>query len=404
MLATARLEDVLDALIDYRGKTPTKTDSGIRLITAKVIKDGFINDSSREYIADDAYDAWMRRGLPKRGDLLVTTEAPLGEVAELRGTERVALAQRVILLRANAKKMDQRFLFHAFKSPFVQAELRKRATGTTVLGIKQSELRQIEVPVPPLPIQRRIADILSAYDDLIENNTKRIKILEEMARSIYREWFVNFRFPRHEKVKMVASPLGEIPEGWRVRPLRDLAAVTYGFPFKSKLFNVHGAGTPVIRIRDLAGEVSSTWTTELAQERHLVCNGDVLIGMDGIFHMAKWSSGKSWLNQRVAMVRPVSGVAVSRYFLFLALEGPIHYFEATISGTTVAHLSDEDFRSISILTAPSALQARFDEVVDGLFEQELVLKKACLVLRQTRDLLLPRLISGEVRVAEPSSS
>ena len=101
---TARLEDVIVTLIDYRGKTPTKTTSGVRLITAKVIKDGFVNDSSCEYLAEEEYDSWMRRGLPKLGDLLMTTEAPLGEVARITD-ERVALAQRVILLRANPEKI-----------------------------------------------------------------------------------------------------------------------------------------------------------------------------------------------------------------------------------------------------------------------------------------------------------
>src|SRR3972149_2204046 len=186
-LGTKTIEEVTETLIDYRGKTPRKTASGVKLITAKVIKDGFILDGPHEYIAEDEYDAWMRRGLPRQWDILITTEAPLGEVAQLRTTERVALAQRVILLRGNPEVIDQRGYFQALKSPFVQGELRTKSSGTTVLGIKQSELRKVRVPCPPLPIQRKIAGILSAYDDLIENNTRRIKILEEMARTLYRE-------------------------------------------------------------------------------------------------------------------------------------------------------------------------------------------------------------------------
>jgi len=156
----------------------------------------------------------MRRGLPRQWDILITTEAPLGEVAQLRTSEKVALAQRVILLRGKSSLIDQGYYFQALKSDFVQAELKSRATGTTVLGIKQSELKKVRIPYYPLPIQRKIAAILSAYDDLIENNTRRIKILEEMAQAIYREWFVHFRFPGHEGVRMVESELGMIPEGW----------------------------------------------------------------------------------------------------------------------------------------------------------------------------------------------
>lgn len=145
---TKTIRQITDTLIDYRGKTPTKTASGTKLITAKVIKDGFIVEGNHEYIATHEYNSWMRRGLPKQWDILLTTEAPLGEVAQLRTPERVALAQRVILLRGNPSVIDQNFYFHALKSPFVQAGLRARSTGTTVLGIKQAELWNVEIPCP----------------------------------------------------------------------------------------------------------------------------------------------------------------------------------------------------------------------------------------------------------------
>src|SRR5690606_38458517 len=108
-------------------KTPEKTSCGVKLVTAKVIKGGRILDENHEFIAEETYTSWMRRGLPKQWDILITTEAPLGEVAQLRTREKVALAQRVILLRGNAKLIDQGFLFQALKSPFVQAELSARA-------------------------------------------------------------------------------------------------------------------------------------------------------------------------------------------------------------------------------------------------------------------------------------
>src|SRR5580698_1591570 len=183
---TKTIRDVTDTLIDYRGKTPAKAATGVKLITAKVIKDGFIVDGDHEYIEDENYDAWMRRGLPRQWDILLTTEAPLGFVADLRTTERVALAQRVILLRGDPSSVNQNYFFQALKCPFVQAGLRARSTGTTVLGIKQSELWRVEIPCPPIPVQERIARILSTYDDLIENNTRRIKILEDLAETFYR--------------------------------------------------------------------------------------------------------------------------------------------------------------------------------------------------------------------------
>jgi type I restriction enzyme S subunit len=140
---TMSIEQATEQLIDYRGKTPPKTATGVRLITAKVVKAGRILEEPKEFIATDFYDEWMRRGLPQKLDVLLTTEAPLGEVAVLRDGERIALAQRIILLRAKSECVDSLFLFYALQSDFTQAELKARASGTTVLGIKQSELRQV---------------------------------------------------------------------------------------------------------------------------------------------------------------------------------------------------------------------------------------------------------------------
>ena len=162
---TRTVEELTETLIDYRGKTPKKVKKGVKLITARVVKNGYIESETHEYIAEDSYEAWMTRGLPKQWDILITTEAPLGEVAQIRTSERVALAQIIILLRGNPAQIDQQYFFQALKSDFVQGELIARSTGTTVAGIKQSELRQVRVPYYYLEVQHKIAGILSAYDN-----------------------------------------------------------------------------------------------------------------------------------------------------------------------------------------------------------------------------------------------
>ena len=146
------LEECIAALIDYRGKTPTKTTVGIPLITAKVVKNGRI-ETPDEFISEDDYESWMRRGMPEAGDVLITTEAPLGEVAQL-GSERVALAQRLIALRGKSGVLDNTFLKFLLQSDDLQTQLRARASGSTVSGIKQSELRKVSITLPPLPEQR----------------------------------------------------------------------------------------------------------------------------------------------------------------------------------------------------------------------------------------------------------
>lgn len=221
MTAESTVGELIATLIDYRGKTPPKTKSGVPLITAKVIKGGIILGEPREYIAEDGYGAWMRRGLPARGDILITTEAPLGEVARV-SDPRIALAQRVILLRPDASKVDPSFLFHYLRSPQAQAALGRRSSGTTVSGIRQPELKAVEVPLLPRSSQGAVGVILDTIDELIENNRRRVEVLEQMARAIYREWFVKFRYPGHKVVPLVDSVLGPIPKGWGVHPFSEV--------------------------------------------------------------------------------------------------------------------------------------------------------------------------------------
>ena len=209
---TLTIEEATDCLIDYRGKTPPKATSGIRLVTAKVVKGGQIHDEPAEFIAADFYDEWMRRGLPKKLDVLLTTEAPLGEVAIIRDDARIALAQRIILLRAKPGLVDPYFLFYALQSDFGQGELKARSSGTTVLGIKQSELRQVCVPIFRLPVQRRIAGILSAYDELIENSQRRIRILETMARAAKYWGQTRIMHPSNHSIGPRAKPREAVPE------------------------------------------------------------------------------------------------------------------------------------------------------------------------------------------------
>ena len=185
-----RLADCMDAIIDYRGKTPKKTESGIPLITAKIIKNGRIEPVS-EFIAEDDYDSWMRRGMPLPGDIVMTTEAPLGEIAQL-DNRKIALAQRVITLRGKRGLLDNTFLKYLMISNYVQHQLDGRGTGTTVKGIKQSELREVLLKFPPFSVQKQIANILGSLDEKIETNRQTNQTLEAMAQALFKSWFVDF--------------------------------------------------------------------------------------------------------------------------------------------------------------------------------------------------------------------
>lgn len=174
--------------IDYRGKTPPKTTKGIPLVTAKIVKNGMIQEP-QEFIAENYYDEWMRRGIPQKGSVVFTTEAPLGEVAQIKTDDKFAFAQRIIVLEPNTQLLNAGYLFYALQDRTLKSRIEARATGTTVIGIKASELKKVEIELPSLQQQTGIADILSSLDDKIELNNKINDNLFEMVNAYYTSLF-----------------------------------------------------------------------------------------------------------------------------------------------------------------------------------------------------------------------
>ena len=371
--------------------TPTEIDGFARYI-----------EPSR-FLSPEGRDYQYRLMLPERAVCVVCIGATIGKVCM---TGRPSFTnQQINSVVVNENEHDPFFVYHLLTT--LRDELKSNAGGAATPIINKTAFSEIEVSVPPLPVQRRIAGILSAYDELMENSQRRIRLLEALARALYREWFVHFRFPGHEKssspagrgggegqARLVTSPLGEIPQGWDVRTVKDVATVTYGFPFASEKFNTNGIGSPVIRIRDILDGSINTFTDENCEPKYHIKNGDILVGMDGDFHMCIWSSGHAFQNQRVAKFE--SNGEIGNYHLFLALELPIQTWNKSIVGTTVAHLGDMHIKTIQIAWPPAKVLAMARDVLEPMSEQIIALKRQILNLRRTRDLLLPRLLSGQV--------
>lgn len=165
------MEDALSAIIDYRGKTPQKAENGIPTLSAKSVKNNYINYAECYYISEAEYKRFMVRGFPKKGDILLTTEAPMGMVARL-DRDDIAIAQRLLTLRGKEGVLDNDYLLYLLQSPYGQGLLKAKETGTTVTGIKQAEFRRVVIKLPDIAVQKKVTSILNAIDSKISCNTK----------------------------------------------------------------------------------------------------------------------------------------------------------------------------------------------------------------------------------------
>lgn len=281
---------------------------------------------------------------------------------------------------------NTRFIKYCFDR--LQRDCKQISQGTAQDNLSWEKLSTIKFCIPEYKEQCRIADILSDYDDLIENNQKQIKLLEEAAQRLYKEWFVNLRFPGHENTEIVDG----VPEGWKKERLVDMAEIQYGYAFDGTLFNADKNGTPIIRIRNIPQAETMDYTTEHVSENYLVQNGEIIVGMDGEFHINAWAGNTAYLVQRVCCIRPKN--TEIKGWLLQAIYEPIKFFEHTVVGATVSHLGKKHLDSIYLLTSPE----EFYEPFKTFFDKRLLLMNQDRKLREARDRLLPKLMSGKVKV------
>lgn len=300
------------------------------------------------------------------------------------------LNQNAVCVRTkNLDVLDQRYLGYLCKERNFMHYIQNKGRGAAnQMRIAIGAIKEYELDLPDIDIQRRIAHILSAYDDSIENNQKQIKLLEETAQRLYKEWFVDLRFPGYENCKIVDG----IPEKWERKKLVDIVDVQYGYAFDGSKFNSVGKGTPIIRIRNIPDGNTADFTTEEAEEKYVISNGEILVGMDGEFHINSWSGKDAFLVQRTCCFRPRK--REMKGWLLWAIYEPIKFYEKTVVGATVSHLGKKHIDSIELLTGPEQLYIPFQ----NYFELRQKLLNQNIVLAEARDRLLPKLMSGEIEV------
>ncbi len=365
---------------------------------ADATKSGKYLYETKQYVNE--FGASFSKLLPP-GTILVAASGTLG-YTQILGVEGCAHDGWLIL--QNLREFDRDYAYYTLQ--WMERHFYNSAYGAAIQNINTTILKETEIPYPPLPTQRKIAAVLSAYDDLIENNTRRIAVLEEMARLLYREWFVRFRFPGHEDVAMVDSELGPVPQGWEVKPLGDFGEVITGKTPSKKVAEYYDDYMPFIKIPDMHGKIFCIQTADNLSEAGADSQKQKTLPPDSLCVSCIGSAGlvtittvPSQTNQQINSI--ILKNKVDREFLYFALVGlkeTINQYGAT--GATMVNLSRGKFVGLQVIYPDQETLVAFHGMTFPLFEQIRVAQLKNEVLRRTRDLLLPRLVSGQVDISE----
>lgn len=365
---------------------------------ADATKSGKFLYATKQYVNE--YGASFSKRL-QPGTILVAASGTLG-YTQILGVE--ACAHDGWLILQNLRELDRDFAYYALKT--LERHFFNSAYGAAIQNINTDILRETQIPYPPLPHQRRIGGILSAYDDLIENTQRRIDILEQMARALFREWFVYFRFPGHEGIRRVASTLGDIPEDWEVKPVGES-------------FEIRGGGTPSRKESAYWSNGAVQWFTpsdltgagtmfmddssDHITDQGLRESSAQLFPPRCVMLTSRATIGAIAINTREActnqgFITCIPNERVGLYFLFHWVSENVPTFQRMASGATFKEISRGVFKTIEVLHAPHTLMNRFEEVVAPMADQILTLQRQLTNLGRTRDLLLPRLMSGQIEL------
>lgn len=432
------LNDICDAIVDCEHKTAPLTAFGYPSVRTTNIKNGRIDWDNCNRVDEATYQAWTRRREPKPGDLILAREAPVGEVGLIPDDHKAVLGQRTVLICPDRRKVDPRYLHFLLISPDVQSDMLGKATGSTVEHLNMSDIRALPLPeLPPLPEQRAIARVLGGLDDKIELNRRMNRTLEDLARGVFRSWFVDFDpvvkpskgfagpckglagsgsprpssgggsvplaspsagaapadlFPK----RLVDSPLGPIPEGWRVGTVGEEFNLTMGQSPPGSTYNEDGAGVPFYQGRTDFGFRFPTRRVYCTAPTRFAESGDTLVSVRAPVGDINMADERCAAGRGVAAVRHKSGATSYTYAMMAALREAFDVFNG--DGTLFGCIGKSDFDKMQVLVPPPEMVAAFERIAGPWDAQITVNEKEARSLAATRDALLPVLLSGEVRL------
>lgn len=392
------LKELVATIIDYRGKTPLKlggkwsSEGGYRALSAMNVKTRcVVAEDKIRYVDEELYKKWMKVEIEK-GDILITSEAPFGQILQWNSDEKIVLSQRLFALRFKAEQSSE-YIYQYMASDFFYGELKARATGSTVEGLRQPALLKCKIALPPLPIQQKIASILSSYDRLIENNTRRIRLLEQMAESLYKEWFA------YHKIKGQSTAV----------KLKEIVSITRGLSYSSEEIDCTD-GNNLINLKNIQGyggfrlDGTKLYNGKYKPEQ-IVEEGDLIMGVTDMTQDRR-TVGSVALIPNVNTLSVISADLVkinssidNTYLYAMFRYGNVsRHIAQFANGANVLHLRPKSILNIKVILPNQKIIDSFVSKVKPMIHLINRLNSEIDSLTRQRDLLLPRLMSGKLEV------
>lgn len=384
------LGKIIDLVIDYRGKTPKKlggdwSNTGYRALSARNIKTGrIVQTDTIRYVDESLYQKWMKDEV-RRGDILITSEAPFGQIFYWDSDEKIVLSQRLFCIRVNPK-YDARFIYYYMTTSAFQGELAGRSTGTTVIGLRQPELMKCIIHIPSGENQHRIASILASIDAKISSNQKINDNLYAQAKAIFDNHFIN---------------IDAIPAGWRKGNLLDIANYLNGLAMQKFRPQGNEIGLPVLKIKELrqgSCDDSSELCSLSIKPEYIIHDGDVVFSWSGSLLVDIWCGGTCGLNQHLFKV---TSDVYDKWFYYLWTAHHLARFIAIAAdkATTMGHIKREELAKAEVLIPCEEDYTSLNSIMQPIFELIISNRIESRKLAAFRDELLPKLMSGEVDVS-----
>ena len=378
------LNEVCELIVDCPHTTANDEGKGFPLVRTPNIGKGRLVYDGMHRVCEDVYNKRNARAIPQENDLIFAREATAGNVALIQKGEKVCLGQRTVLIRPNQEKVNPAFLTYFLLAPKQQYKLLSTANGATVAHVNLPTIRNLKIDLPELPAQHRIASILSRYDSLIENYQKQIKLLEEAAQRLYKEWFVDLHFPGHENTKIVDG----VPEGWEKMKVDSIYSIKYGKILSTKLITETGL-FPVYGANGVIGYYDKANCNEqvvLITSRGNG-SGDVLV----TYHKDSFITNNSFV------VTPLEGYEYCKLpftFQFLKMAN----FRAVRTGAAQPQLTNQSIHTVDVVLPNRCLIEKYCAATVRMNDAIIKYREQLRLLTEARDRLLPKLMSGEITV------